>query len=220
MTLLADQLPITSPCPVDLDPALSDGSRRSWHCGQCDKRVHVLSSMTEDEARTFLAERDGQNLCVTYLEAPDGTIKFRQPPPPRLIPANALTPRRLAVGLGLALAACTPIEPPPAPRATTVEVRTEETKPAPTKDDTKLADLVEKYKSESENEPEPKPEPKPEPEPEPEPERFIPRPGGIVARPLPPHVAPPTTASAEAEPCDPPKSTPHVVKRGDIGPIH
>ena len=87
----------------------------------------------------------------------------------------------------------------------TTEVKTEPCETAG-KDDTKMSDLVQRYKEDVEREKalaEVVAEPEPEPEPEIEPEVFVPRPGGITARPLPPPV-PPT----------PPAVT---MKRGGIG---
>ena len=188
MALSVDQIPIESPCPIDLDPARTDAARRSWHCSHCDKRVHVLSNMTEDEARAFLSERDGQNLCVSYLQRPDCTIKFREPA--RLIPIQALAPRRLALGFGAALAACTPTEPPPKPSVPTIEVRADATPTRSQSDKEGLGDLVQKFKAEAPKAP--PEEPKVEPPKPPEPEELVPYDGGITARALPPPVAPPS----------------------------
>lgn len=221
MAISADLVPIERPCPVDLDPALSDGSRRAWHCGHCDQKVHVLSSMTEDEAREFMAANDGKKICVTYMERADGSIQFRQPPPPpppRLVPVSALSSRRIALGLGLsaALAACTPterteaehtVEKTPVQVQVDAKVKSEpEAEPCDgtPKDDTKMSDLVQRYKAEAELarvQPEPEPEVEPEPEPEVVPEVLVPRPGGITARPLPP----------------PTPTAPTVMRRGGIG---
>ena len=211
MAIAADLVPIERPCPVDLDPALSDGSRRGWHCGHCDQRVHVLSAMTEDEARDFMAANDGKKICVTYLERADGTILFRKPPPPRLVPVSALSSRRIALGLGLsaALAACTPTERAELSPTSVVQVQADaKAKDEPCdaaakgEDDTKMSDLVQKYKEDAQRvKDEAKVEPEPEPEPEIEAEVFVPRPGGITARPLPPVTATP----------------PVVMKRGGIG---
>lgn len=119
MTVRARDVEIRRPCPVRLDPSRAHGSARSWYCGHCEKSVHVLSNMTEHEARTFLAERTGQDLCVTYAVRRDGSIRFAPEPPPArepaVVPVSALARRRnvaAAVGLGLALAACAPHDNP------------------------------------------------------------------------------------------------------------
>ena len=119
MNVRARDVEIRRPCPVRLDPARAEGGVRSWYCGHCEKSVHVLSNMTESEARTFMAERAGQDLCVTYAVRRDGSIRFAPEPAqaraPELVPARALLRRRnaaAAVGLGLALAACAPHDNP------------------------------------------------------------------------------------------------------------
>jgi hypothetical protein len=114
MAVSRDQVQIQRPCPVKLDPARAANGVRSWHCGHCDKAVHVLSNMTEGEARAFMSERAGQDVCVTYAVRKDGSIRFAPEPPPivaPLVPIGALSRRKrvaAAVGLGVALAACTP----------------------------------------------------------------------------------------------------------------
>jgi hypothetical protein len=104
---------IRRPCPVRLDPDRARGGVRSWYCGHCEKSVHVLSNMTEKEARRFLVEREGEDICVTYAVRRDGSVRFRPEPTPAapVVPVSALTRRRnlaAAAGLGMALAACTP----------------------------------------------------------------------------------------------------------------
>jgi hypothetical protein len=79
--------------------------------------VHVLSNMTETEARDFLGGRVGEDLCVTYAVRRDGSIRFApepSSPPSAVVPITALTRRRsmAAVGFGLALAACAPHDNP------------------------------------------------------------------------------------------------------------
>jgi hypothetical protein len=107
---------IQRPCPVALDPRRADGGVRSWYCGHCEKSVHVLSNMTEREARALLAAREGQAMCVTYAVRADGSIRFAPEPEATPTPATTIVPvaaltrrrRRAALGLGVALAACTP----------------------------------------------------------------------------------------------------------------
>lgn len=121
MPIAPDQVQISSPCPVDLDETGLRGEGKSWHCGHCSKSVHVLSQMTETDARAFLRDHAGEDICVSYAIKPDGQIRFR--PEPAIVPITSLVRRRpatlAAVGLGLALAACTPHDNPEAlPRAT------------------------------------------------------------------------------------------------------
>lgn len=105
---------ITSPCPVKLDPARGRDGAKSWYCGHCEKSVHVLSNMTEKEARSLLAERVGQDLCVSYAVHGDGSVRFRpEPEPAPLVPLSSLRRRAgvaAALGVSAALAACTPHE--------------------------------------------------------------------------------------------------------------
>lgn len=123
MALRTRHVRIESPCPVDDLPADRAAGPRSWHCGHCEKSVHVLSAMTETEARAFLTARAGESLCVSYAVRPDGTIRFR-PEPPKIVPATALVARRrlavAAVGLQVALAACAPHDNPAVERAAPV----------------------------------------------------------------------------------------------------
>jgi hypothetical protein len=111
----ADQLPITGPCPIDLDAIGFDRTSKVSHCSHCVKNVTVLSNMTKGEAREFLREHQGQNLCVSYVRGADGQIRFRPDPEPVLVPVARLRPRPsrgaglvAALGVGVALAACTP----------------------------------------------------------------------------------------------------------------
>ena len=130
MAIAPRDVEISSPCPVDLDETGLRGTGKSWHCGHCDKAVHVLSTMTERDARTFLREHAGEDICVSYAIKPDGEVRFR--PEPTIVPITSLMrrPARVAaaarvaavgasLGLGLALAACAPHDNPGAlPRAT------------------------------------------------------------------------------------------------------
>lgn len=105
-------LPITGPCPIDLDAIGFDRSSKRSHCGHCEKSVHVLSNMTEREARGFMTENAGKKLCVSYARSKDGTVQFKPEPTPQIVPLARLSrrPAAAAAGLGLAmaLAACTP----------------------------------------------------------------------------------------------------------------
>lgn len=115
MAVQQQHVAIQSPCPTTLDPERAAGGVRSWYCGHCEKAVHVLSNMTEAEARSFLAANEGQDVCVTYAVKPDGTIRFKTPAPAPapIVPVSSLARRRrmvAAAGIGVALAACAPHE--------------------------------------------------------------------------------------------------------------
>jgi hypothetical protein len=103
-------LPIADPCT-----AFRPEPGKSF-CDKCEKHVHDLSAMTQREAERFLAARVGEQICVSYRTAKDGTI---------LVRPEARTIGVVLVALGLA--ACTgyapvvePVEPVVAPE--TVEV--------------------------------------------------------------------------------------------------
>lgn len=118
MSIQVDQLPITSPCPINLDRSGVSAKDRQMFCEHCTKDVHLLSQMTESEARALMNREAGKDICVSYVPRSDGSIRFR--PEPAFVPATALTraqPRtrtvranhRLSLALGgMLLAACTP----------------------------------------------------------------------------------------------------------------
>ena len=110
------KLPITGPCPIDLDGIGFDRKAKKAFCGHCSKNVVNLSNFSRDEAREFLRDHAGETMCVSYARGPEGQIKFKPEAP--LVPLARLRtrpPRRstaaaatAAAGLALALAACTP----------------------------------------------------------------------------------------------------------------
>lgn len=112
------KLPITGPCPIDLDAIGFDRTSKSAHCTHCSKSVHNLSRMTKDEAREFLREHAGEKLCVSYGRDAAGKIVFKQPEPAPapVVPLSRLRRRAVpavaGVGLAAALAACTPVDNP------------------------------------------------------------------------------------------------------------
>jgi hypothetical protein len=132
----ADKLPITGPCPIDLDAIGFDRAAKVAHCSHCAKSVTVLSNMTRGEAREFLSEHKGQKMCVSYARDEDGRIRFQPDPEPALVPVTRLRPRApaapvvlpatglarrssraagfvAALGVTAALAACAPHGEPP-----------------------------------------------------------------------------------------------------------
>jgi hypothetical protein len=202
MAVREESVRIQKPCPVQLDPARAANGVRSWHCGHCDKAVHVLSNMTESEARTFMAESAGKDVCVTYAVRKDGSIRFAPEPVAApvvpLVPVSSLMRRRhaaaAAVGLGLALAACAPHENPKHERPTAVAVDAPVVTPSIPVVPVQPPTVVEPDERMVDGEMEPI-------------ELRRPRPaGGICATPIP------------DEPCDPPKATetPRPMKRGKM----
>lgn len=63
---------IDSPCPLSQDEQRAiDG-----HCGRCDKHVHKLDALSEDERRALLAAATGP-ICVSYrVPAPRKVGRF------------------------------------------------------------------------------------------------------------------------------------------------
>lgn len=116
----ADALPITGPCPIDLDAIGFDRGAKVAHCSHCVKNVTVLSNMTRGEARAFLQAHAGEKLCVSYARDEAGQIRFRPEPEPVIVPISRLRPRPsraaglvAAFGVTAALAACAPHGEPP-----------------------------------------------------------------------------------------------------------
>lgn len=111
--LRGQDVTVTSPCPVDLDETGLRGRGDAWHCGHCSKTVHVLSEMTESDARALLAANEGKKICVSYRMSPEGEIRFK--PAPAVVPVTALRRRPAAIAaaaIGVALAACAPHDNP------------------------------------------------------------------------------------------------------------
>lgn len=135
--LRGQDVTVTSPCPVDLDETGLRGTGNAWHCGHCSKTVHVLSEMTEPQARALLVASEGQKICVSYRMSPEGQIRFKaEPPPPAVVPISALRRRPAALAaaaIGVALAACAPHDNPrvDAGRADMLQHVPTATKPAP-----------------------------------------------------------------------------------------
>jgi hypothetical protein len=129
MALSHDDVAIRRPCPVDL-PETFRGGANERHCGHCNKTVHLLSSRTETEAREFLQQHQGQDICVTYLVDDQGKIQFQREPD--VVPLRALSRRRVpavaAAGLAIAMAACAPHDNPRV-ETTAMVVATPETAP-------------------------------------------------------------------------------------------
>lgn len=81
-----------------------EGGDRQRLCRVCDKQVHNLSAMTQQQAQAVLQQRvKGQRLCVRYSVGDDGEILFQRP---ALIPAGLLVrTRQVALRATLAAAA-------------------------------------------------------------------------------------------------------------------
>lgn len=122
----SQDIEIPEPCHADWDAMRPE--QRGKFCFDCQKSVHDLSSMTEDEAREFLRANACNDICISFEHDEDGALHF-QPAPPRpapqptsLVPLSRLRrPRKIAaavagVGVAAALAACAPHGEGPAVR--------------------------------------------------------------------------------------------------------
>ncbi len=96
---LAVHLPLRNRCHENYEAMTPVTGGRA--CAACQHVVHDLSAMREREAARFVAER-GDKVCLRYVAREDGTIVYREEPP-----------RMTAAVVAVALAACTPHEPPP-----------------------------------------------------------------------------------------------------------
>lgn len=100
----ASEIRIPEPCNEDWEGMTPE--QRGRFCAACQKKVHDLSAMTEDDAKVLL-DTD-EDICVSYLSDSRGTVQFQRP---QIVPANRLLRRASvasAAGLTLALAACAP----------------------------------------------------------------------------------------------------------------
>jgi hypothetical protein len=77
------QVRIAEPCPRSF--ADMTGTDQTRFCQHCDKHVHNLSAMTQDEAQRLVCESAGR-LCVAFYPNADGspqTLEYRPIPKKR-----------------------------------------------------------------------------------------------------------------------------------------
>ena len=218
MSVKAEQLEITSPCPITLDRSAVSARDKAMFCAHCTKDVHLISQMTESEARELMKAQAGRDICVSYSTRGDGSIRFREDP--SLVPVTALRSRRSAparvdaprrrmslvasIGASMLLAACTPHGDEDL--VGKIEVRAEQTEP----ERPEQPDLREEIPCDDSEPVEGglRAEPLPEPDPIP-PEQMVD--GGLRAEPLPED--PPPIAEPEVVKIRPSKDMP---KRGGL----
>jgi hypothetical protein len=125
---------VASPCDVPWSAMTGDDRMR--FCKSCEKHVHNLAAMTEEEVEAFLFANADHSACVRVYERADGTILTADCPVGvkrrrrRALVLAMLGPGACAlfgfgaVALTLAVAKATQPPPPapPAPRVVTVEV--------------------------------------------------------------------------------------------------
>lgn len=69
-----DNIRVATPCSADW--AKMSGDDRVRACGDCNKHVYNLSSLTRDEAQALIIAKEGK-LCVRYYQRADGTILLK-----------------------------------------------------------------------------------------------------------------------------------------------
>lgn len=84
MGLTRRQLPIASPCQEFVGRRAT--ATEPAFCSRCEKSVHDLSRLSEQEVITLLARNIGGRVCVSYRVNAEGKIATR-PNPPRFAPA-------------------------------------------------------------------------------------------------------------------------------------
>jgi hypothetical protein len=132
---LLDRVAVAAPCTADWDSM--SGDDRARLCGQCDKHVYNLASMTAEEAEGFLRGVAGE-VCIRVFRRADGTVLTSDCP----VGVRRRRRRRAVasvVGGGLitagALVATARLRPPvaaEAPALVTIHALPEPTETAPT----------------------------------------------------------------------------------------
>lgn len=70
-SIALESVSVASPCHADWDAMRGD--ERSRFCPSCVKNVYNLSAMTTSEARSLIAEKEGE-LCIRFFQREDGTM--------------------------------------------------------------------------------------------------------------------------------------------------
>jgi hypothetical protein len=68
---MLDDVRVAAPCKANWDEMVGDDHVR--FCGQCEKNVYNLSSLSRDEAEALLIAREGK-MCVRLYRRDDGTV--------------------------------------------------------------------------------------------------------------------------------------------------
>lgn len=126
---------VASPCSESWDDM--EGDERVRLCLTCEKNVYDLSSLTEEEARTLIADTEGK-VCVRFYRRRDGTILTADCPVGQARSLGTkIAAAALALGVGALALAVAPATPapcdvpaakthggkPPAPTSTPHETR-------------------------------------------------------------------------------------------------
>ena len=68
-----DNMLLSHPCPIDWDSM--KGHEYTRFCSQCSSNVYNISSLTREEAETFLDENE--SACIKFYVREDGTVKSK-----------------------------------------------------------------------------------------------------------------------------------------------
>jgi hypothetical protein len=68
---LLNDLQVASPCTADWNEMTGDDDVR--FCGECEKNVYDLSSLTSVQVRSLILEKKGK-LCIRFYRRADGTV--------------------------------------------------------------------------------------------------------------------------------------------------
>ena len=68
---------VASPCTQSWESML--GNERVRHCGQCDKNVYTLDTLTPEEVRQLVVRTEGK-ICWRFFVRKDGTVLTRDCP--------------------------------------------------------------------------------------------------------------------------------------------
>lgn len=103
-------LHISEPCPQSWNGMQGDSAQR--FCGECQKHVHAISALSEDEAAELIASAPRGTLCIRVEHDSEGRVFFRDSAAPS---KRSLPLLKMAMTASL-LAAChsdpAPSEPP------------------------------------------------------------------------------------------------------------
>src|SRR5581483_9550279 len=95
----ASEATIATPCGADWQKMDPRGDTKRM-CGECNKLVHDLSSMTEGQARALLARPRNEGLCIRYLHDVHGNVWFEGQAP--VVPVGHLVRRGVSMLAGAA----------------------------------------------------------------------------------------------------------------------
>lgn len=69
---LIENFTVAKPCGIDWDTMTGDDKVRL--CGQCDRNVHNISGMSEEQAALLIQKRNAERVCIYYRRNADGSI--------------------------------------------------------------------------------------------------------------------------------------------------